>query len=544
MKISVKIVMLTAILLGILAIDGIISHGLLKRMGNELQVVVNKDMVLIQSATAITRFQLQKAVVFERVRRIIEELNYQTTTSARMDHLLFHLNLAKTNLDNLAREGAQHIVNAKMLIDEGLKIPAGEESRKKLLLVSGVLREIETAHIHYDSLLGNLFSSVLAGNYDIPLDDLDQIHRDEKKLGVELQNLIDAVSRFTHESLGKSETYQKTAERILWITFLISFLAATLLCFSIIYSILDPLKTLVAAAKQIGRGNLDVNLARTSRDEFGELSKTFNEMSRQLKESRKELEAQSDILRRNLEITDQQKADLELVNRELDRFVHTVSHDIRSPLMGIAWYADFLKKQYFESFDQKGKDSLLGVCKGVDRCNILIKDLLALTRITRVRNPYQESSAARILDEVIATLDYKIKENRVDLRISSDMPLLVCDPIKLKEVFLNLLTNAIKFSSGSDVQPVVEFGFLERLDEYEFFVKDNGIGIPEKYHDEIFTIFHRLDTSEKYEGTGAGLSIVKNIVEDHKGRVWVVSSTGKGAEFHFTISRHLTVKTT
>ena len=215
MKISVKIVMLTAILLGILAIDGIISHGLLKRMGNELQIVVNKDLVLIHSATAITRFQLQKAVVFERVRRIIEELNYQTTTAARMDHLLFHLNLAKTNLDNLAREGAQHIVNAKMLIDEGLKVPAGEESSKKLLLVSGVLREIETAHIHYDALLGNLFSSVLAGNYDIPLDDLDQIHRDEKKLGVELQNLIDAVSRFTHESLGKSETYQKTAERIL-----------------------------------------------------------------------------------------------------------------------------------------------------------------------------------------------------------------------------------------------------------------------------------------------------------------------------------------
>lgn len=210
--------------------------------------------------------------------------------------------------------------------------------------------------------------------------------------------------------------------------------------------------------------------------------------------------------------------------------------------MGIAWYADYLKKQYHDKLDQKGRDSLDGVCRGVDRANALISDLLALTRITRIRNPYQFVRVSGILEEVVGNLEYKIKQNGVDLKVQSDLPTIVCDGIKIKEVFLNLINNAIKFSSGTPgIQPVVEIGYLDEPNLHEFFVKDNGIGIAPEHHDDIFDMFKRLDNSGKYEGTGAGLSIVKSIIDDHGGKIWVESSLGKGSAFHFTIPKGLEV---
>ena len=222
--------------------------------------------------------------------------------------------------------------------------------------------------------------------------------------------------------------------------------------------------------------------------------------------------------------------------------MHTVSHDIRSPLMGIAWYADFLKNHHYDALDQKGRDSVEGICRGVDRANALIKDLLDLTRISRVRNPYQRASVKAMLDDVLAKLEYKIKQNQVDLKVQSGLPDIVCDPIKLKEVFLNLLTNAMKFASGRmGVQPSVIIEMQEMSDAYEFIVKDNGIGIAPEHHQEVFEIFKRLDVSEKYEGTGAGLSIVKSVIDDHGGKIWIISDVGQGAEFHFTIPKGLSV---
>jgi signal transduction histidine kinase len=263
-------------------------------------------------------------------------------------------------------------------------------------------------------------------------------------------------------------------------------------------------------------------------------------MSGQLSDAREKLEEQSKVLRYNLELTAQQKKDLEKVNQELDRFVHTVSHDIRSPLMGISWYAEFLKSHHYDGLDQKGRDSVEGICRGVDRANVLIKDLLDLTRIARVRNPYQGASVKGVIDDVLANLDYKIKQHQVDLKVQPDLPTIICDPIKLKEVFLNLLTNAIKFASGRpDIQPVIQIEMKETSDAYEFIIRDNGIGIAPEHHQEIFDIFKRLDVSEKYEGTGAGLSIVKSVIDDHGGRIWVVSDVGQGSEFHFTIPKGL-----
>ena len=381
-----------------------------------------------------------------------------------------------------------------------------------------------------------------AGVYEISTEAVDQIHTDESKLTRELKKLLDDVQTFTQASVANARRYETTTERVLWLMFIVSLLAGLALSVSIIRGINEPLRHLLKATHEIGGGNLAVKLNESSRDELGELSREFNRMSGQLSEARARLEEQSQVLQENLDLTARQKRDLEKVNHELDRFVHTVSHDIRSPLMGIAWYVEFLKSHHYDKIDKKGQDSIDGVCRGVERANALINDLLALTRISRINNPYQKIPVRQLVDEVAATLDYKIRQNNVTLRLPQEMPDIVCDAIKLKEVFLNLMTNAIKFSSGRPgVQPEISIEAGESEAAYEFIVRDNGIGIPAGSLDEVFDIFKRLDTSGKYEGTGVGLSLVKSIVDDHGGKVWVVSEEGRGSAFHVIIPKGLNV---
>ena len=541
MKLSMKVIVIVGVFVAILIVDGLLSHQLLSRMGGELRVVVNRDVVLMQAATAITRDQLQKAVVFERIRRIAEELSYQQVTPSRREHLLFHLKLAKGNLDELAKKGAISIVNAKLLVAEGQKAKKSLQNIQEFIKIADVLKEIEKAHIHYDVLIGDSFRIFNDGKYEISTEDLAQIHRDERKLAMELQNLIDAIERFTRLSLANAEKYERTAEMVLLLAVLLSLFIGLALAIWVIKAINAPLRKLVEAARQIGSGELDIHLDIVSRDEIGDVGRAFNVMAAQLKDAKEVLEKQRMELQHNLEFTERQKKDLEKVNRELDRFVQTVSHDIRSPLMGVVWYADYLKSRYSDQLDAKGRESLEGVCRSVERANALIKDLLELTRLSRVRNPYAFIAPDILLDEVLASLDYAIKQNKVDIHVRLNAPLILCDGIKIREVFLNLITNAIKFSSGSGQQPKLEIFYKDGIDVHEFIVKDNGIGVDPEHHNDIFAIFKRLDTSGKYEGTGAGLSIVKSIIDDHGGKVWIVSEIGQGAEFHFTIPKALEV---
>lgn len=542
MKISFKIILLIAVLLMLFAVNGVISFHFLKGVSRELRAIVNQDVVLLQTSTAITKRQLQKAVIFERLRRIAEELAYQQVTPARKEHLLFHIKLAKNDFESLAKEGAIDIVNAKRMVEDDLRLVQDVTTRNNLDHVSDLFKEIEKAHIHYDAVSVGIFRSIDEGSYEISAEAVDQIHTDESKLARELKKLLDDVQDFTKASVAKASRYEQTTGRVLLIMFIVSLIAGLALSISIIRGIQGSLAQLLKATHEIGGGNLCVKLDEASQDELGQLSREFNRMSAQLADARTNLEEQHQVLQENLDLTARQKRDLEKVNLELDRFVHTVSHDIRSPLMGIAWYVEFLKSHHYDKIDKKGQDSIDGVCRGVERANVLINDLLALTRISRIRNPYQKIPVRSLVDEVTATLDYKIRQNAVELAVPAVMPVMVCDPIKLKEVFLNLMTNAIKFSSDREgVAPKIAIEAIEREDVYEFVVKDNGIGIPHASLEEVFDIFKRLDTSGRFEGTGAGLSIVKSVVEDHAGKVWVVSQEGKGSAFHFTIPKDIQI---
>jgi light-regulated signal transduction histidine kinase (bacteriophytochrome) len=135
-----------------------------------------------------------------------------------------------------------------------------------------------------------------------------------------------------------------------------------------------------------------------------------------------------------------------------------------------------------------------------------------------------------------------IKDHRAEVIVANNLPTIKCDRIKLTEVFVNLINNGIKFSSKNQTNPRIEVGYVEEDKFYKFWVTDNGIGIDPQYHDQIFGIFRRLHTNKEYEGTGAGLTIVRKIVEEHQGQIWIESKEGQGAKFIFTVAKNLQEK--
>ncbi len=295
-------------------------------------------------------------------------------------------------------------------------------------------------------------------------------------------------------------------------------------------SISSPIRELTNISGVIAKGDFSARVKVKSDDEIGELADTFNKMADNLVIAKNKLEEQKLLL---------QKA-----NKELDSFVYTASHDLRAPLRGISSFASFLEEDYKDKLDEEGREYLMEIRDGASRMSQLIEDLLQLSRISRIKNPYEDVDISQMVDSVIKRLNFDIVEKNVDLKIQDNLPVIYCDRIKLSEVFLNLINNAIKFSSKDNKErPRVEVGFSEEEDCHKFYVKDNGIGIDPKNHKDVFGIFKRLHNTKEYEGTGAGLSIVKRVIEDHKGKIWVESELGKGAAFCFSIPKNLRDKT-
>ncbi len=330
--------------------------------------------------------------------------------------------------------------------------------------------------------------------------------------------------------------------RTLIIGGLLIFVLAVLAYFAS-YSFIRPLLRLHDASQQVAKGNYNVSVPVESGDEIGELTKAFNEMAKSLQKFTLELEEKNKALFRSLAETTRQKKELREVNAELDSFVYTASHDLRAPLRGIASFASFLEEDYKDKLDEQGREYLEEIHKGAAKMDALIEDLLTLSRISRIKNPYEDVDMNQLIPDILDRIKFDIKQHNVEVQIQPNLPTVYCDRIKISEVFLNLINNGIKFSSKNVTErPRIEVGCVEEGEVYKFYVKDNGIGIDPRYHDQIFGIFKRLHTDKEYEGTGAGLSIVKRIVEDHGGRIWVESEVGKGACFYFTIPKDLKEK--
>lgn len=225
-------------------------------------------------------------------------------------------------------------------------------------------------------------------------------------------------------------------------------------------------------------------------------------------------------------------AELEAKNAEMERFTYTVSHDLKSPLITIRGFLGLLEKDMAAGNGQRLKEDIGHIQEAVRRMQLLLDELLTLSRIGRLSTTLREIPLAELAWEAVKQVAGQIAEGRVQVTVAPELPTVHGDYPRLLEVLQNLLDNAVKFM-GEQTEPRVEIGSRREGEETVIFVRDNGIGIDPRYHQKIFGLFERL--SADTEGTGIGLALVKRIVEVHGGRIWVESAPGQGTTFYFTL---------
>jgi len=228
--------------------------------------------------------------------------------------------------------------------------------------------------------------------------------------------------------------------------------------------------------------------------------------------------------------------ELKKSNEALNEFTYIASHDLKEPLRGISNFSTFLMEDYFEKLDDAGKQKLKTLQDLSKRMVSLIDNLLVYSRVGRVNLAIKKSDINEIVNEKLTFIDSFIKEKNAKIIILKKLPVVKCDEARIGEVFQNLITNAIKYNKQKDKK--IEIDYTEDDEQYVFSVKDNGIGIPEDQQPEIFKIFKRLHGKNEYGGgTGAGMSIVKRIVERHGGEIWINSAVDIGTTFYFSIKK-------
>jgi light-regulated signal transduction histidine kinase (bacteriophytochrome) len=232
----------------------------------------------------------------------------------------------------------------------------------------------------------------------------------------------------------------------------------------------------------------------------------------------------------------QRTAELETANRELEAFTYSVSHDLRAPLRAVAGFSRILREEYEPQLPAEAQQYLHRVQENAQQMGRLIDDLLAFSRLGRQtlkRQPLVPASLARM---VLNELSDEQEGRQMQVNIGN-LPVCQADPTLLKQVFANLLANALKFTRQRQVA-VIEIGCLPKDAgnvSPVYFVKDNGVGFDMQYVHKLFGVFQRLHRAEEYEGTGVGLAIVQRIINRHGGRIWAEGKMGEGATFYFTL---------
>jgi light-regulated signal transduction histidine kinase (bacteriophytochrome) len=230
---------------------------------------------------------------------------------------------------------------------------------------------------------------------------------------------------------------------------------------------------------------------------------------------------------------------LELVNRELESFSYSVSHDLRAPLRYINGFVDLLIKQYGSSLDEKGKHYLAVINQSSAQMGELIDDLLIFSRMGKTAISVTQVDMRAVVDEVIMNFNAEINSRSIVWTIEN-LPTVNADQSMMKLVFQNLIGNAIKYSRPKK-EAIITIQHKKTDTEHTFSVSDNGVGFDMQYYEKLFGVFQRLHRNEEFEGTGIGLANVQRIISRHGGKVWAKSQPDKETSFYFTLP-HIIVK--
>ncbi|UXX80108.1 ATP-binding protein [Reichenbachiella carrageenanivorans] len=293
--------------------------------------------------------------------------------------------------------------------------------------------------------------------------------------------------------------------------------------------ILGDLDHYVIEKRKISKSGRHIYINKTVsaiRDEYGAM--LFTVMIIDDITNRKANEEKITNLNQALEI---QVDKMEEANKELEAFSYSVSHDLRAPLRAIDGFSKIILEDHEDEFSEESKRLLNVIIKNSGKMATLIDDLLTFSRITRKVAEFKPLDLNKVVRNVIGEQDLNPNIFQID-----HLPEAKGEKILMKQVYSNLIGNAVKFSSKV-AAPKIEIGAVDREDHLEFFVKDNGVGFNMAYYNKIFGVFQRLHTDEEFKGTGVGLAIVQKVMMKHHGKVWAESEEGKGATFYFTLPK-------
>jgi len=233
--------------------------------------------------------------------------------------------------------------------------------------------------------------------------------------------------------------------------------------------------------------------------------------------------------------------ELQRSNEDLDSFAYIASHDLKEPLRGIHNYANFLMEDYEQLLNEEGVTKLATLVRLTQRMEDMINSLLHFSQLGRADLTRKKVSLNELVQQAISTLTITRPQNEVEFRIPYLLPSIECDAAQIRELFTNLISNAIKYNDK--INKWIEIGFdlgNTGSSYHTFYVRDNGIGISQEYFEKVFQVFRRLhDRDEFGGGTGVGLTITRKIVERHGGRIWIESTPTQGSTFYFTLATEI-----
>ena len=397
----------------------------------------------------------------------------------------------------------------------------------------------------------------------------------EERLIALIEEIANDANQLNLAADSDLKTIQKTASSR--VAGLMGLLLVGACVFAVVLSrtIMRSVRLLASGTREVASGNLDYNIDLTgmAKDELRELSRDFNKMALQLKDFyirlREEIaervaaeqalqkllidlelrvdERTRELSKANLslrqEITERERAerdlmertgDLEAVNKDLESFTYSVSHDLRTPIRAIDGFSRMLLQDSGDKLDAEAKRRLDTILANTETMDRLIEDLLTFSRLGRqemVRTSLDmEGLVQSAWNELVAAKQDHGKKLEVN-----KLPGSTGDPRLIKQVMLNLLSNAVKFSKPTGGGPIIAVGSFQEGEDTVYFVKDNGVGFDMQNYGRLFGVFQRLHSSEEFEGNGVGLAIVERIIRRHGGKVWAEGKVGRGATFYFTL---------
>ncbi|MDB5323446.1 MAG: putative two-component system sensor histidine kinase [Phycisphaerales bacterium] len=327
----------------------------------------------------------------------------------------------------------------------------------------------------------------------------------------------------------------------------------------LVHRIFLPIRELVTASRRISAGDLDTSVAVDRPDIIGELARAFNDMVLKVKQQQDELnDANQSLAEANVKLAEanegleakvvERTTELEVANKRLsseitekEDFLRAVSHDLNAPLRNIDGMTTMLLMKHREKFDEDVVHRLERIQKNVKMETDLISELLELSRIKTRRQKMEIVDIRALVQDLTGIFEDDLRSRRIQILIDTELPLIHGEKSRLRQIFQNLIDNAIKYM-GDGLTRQIRIGCNVRPQEAEFYVSDTGIGIEADEMSKVFVIFRRgrNTVAQNVAGKGVGLASVKSIIETYNGAIWVQSQVGQGSTFRFTIDgRHV-----